>query len=44
MVSFLQTLPTLSAEQYRQIVSEAPPDEDMDIKMDAKSPSGHSGL
>ncbi len=45
MVSFLQTLPTLSAEQYRKIVAEAPPDEDMDMEMemDAKSPPGHSG-
>ena len=43
MVSFLQTLPTLSAEQYRKIVAEAPPDEDMDMKMDGESPTGHSG-
>jgi mono/diheme cytochrome c family protein len=43
MVSFLQTLPNLNAEQYRKIVAEAPPDEDMDMQMEMKPPTGRPG-
>jgi mono/diheme cytochrome c family protein len=31
MVAFLETLPDLSAAQYKQIVAQAPPDDDMDM-------------
>jgi mono/diheme cytochrome c family protein len=34
MVAFLRILPTLTAEQYKQTVAEAPSDDDMDMKMD----------
>lgn len=34
LVAFLQILPTLTAEQYKKTVAEAPPDVDMDMKMD----------
>ena len=29
MVAFLQKMPDMSAEQYKEIVAKAPPDEDM---------------
>ena len=32
MVAFLQKLPGLTPQQYRQIVARAPPDEDMDMR------------
>lgn len=34
MVAFLQKLPGLSPEAYKEIVAKAPPDEDMDMDMD----------
>lgn len=46
MVAFLQQLPDLSAQQYRDIVARAPPDDDMDGdahgKAEAASPAGTS--
>ena len=33
MVAFLQELPDMTPEQYKGIVSRAPPDEDMDMEM-----------
>ena len=35
MVAFLQKLPGMTPEQYKQIVAQAPPDEDMDMDMGA---------
>lgn len=35
IVSFLQKLPSLTAEQYRQIVAQAPPDDDMNMDGEA---------
>ena len=39
MVAFLQILPTLTAAQYKLTVAEAPPDDDMDMKMDDNAAS-----
>ena len=41
MVAFLQTLPKLSPEQYRDMVSRAPPDEDMDMAPTPGKPPHH---
>ena len=38
MVAFLQQLPDLSAQQYRDIVARAPPDDDMDMDGPAAEP------
>lgn len=44
MVSFLRLLPTLTAEQYKKMVAEAPRDDDLNMKMDHKAaPSGQPG-
>ena len=40
MVAFLQKLPDLTPQQYKDIVAKAPPDEDM--KMDMKTGEGHA--
>ncbi|MDR3392967.1 MAG: cytochrome c [Sulfuriferula sp.] len=47
MVAFLQKLPGMTAEQYKDIVAKAPPDEDMapmdNASMPARSSHTHSG-
>ncbi|HET6906957.1 MAG TPA: c-type cytochrome [Rhodanobacteraceae bacterium] len=40
MVAFLEKLPGMTPQQYKEIVAKAPPDEDMD--MDMGSDAGHS--
>jgi mono/diheme cytochrome c family protein len=39
MVAFLQKLPTLSPQQYKEIVAKAPPDDDMDMDEDKAAPA-----
>lgn len=41
IVAFLQQLPNLNAEQYKQIVAQAPPDEEMDMGSDSAHPMSH---
>lgn len=41
MVAFLQKLPGMTPQQYKDIVAKAPPDEDMDMGEDGQS-GGHS--
>ena len=40
MVAFLQKLPDMTPQQYREIVAKAPPDEDMDARTQPKAGSG----
>ncbi len=40
MVAFLQKLPELSPQQYKEIVAKAPPDDDMDMGADQGSDHG----
>jgi mono/diheme cytochrome c family protein len=44
MVAFLQKMPEMTPEQYKEIVAKAPPDEDMDSMGNAAkpTPNGHS--
>ncbi|MFK2902513.1 cytochrome c [Dyella ginsengisoli] len=39
MVAFLQKLPGMSAQEYKDIVARAPPDEDMDMGAEAAAPA-----
>ncbi|MGV8998596.1 MAG: c-type cytochrome [Parvibaculaceae bacterium] len=41
MVAFLQKLPTMSSEKYKEIVALAPPDDDMDMGHGDVSDSSH---
>jgi hypothetical protein len=41
MVAFLQKLPDMTPAQYKEIVSRAPPDEDMDMDMDMGEENGN---
>jgi mono/diheme cytochrome c family protein len=44
MVAFLQKMPEMTPEQYKEIVAKAPPDEDMDSMGNAAkpTPNGHA--
>jgi ketosteroid isomerase-like protein/mono/diheme cytochrome c family protein len=42
MVAFLQKLPGMTPQQYKDIVARAPPDEDMDMDMGGDEGGGHS--
>jgi hypothetical protein len=41
IVAFLQKLPDLNVAQYKQIIAEAPPDEDMDMSTESDHPMAH---
>jgi mono/diheme cytochrome c family protein len=43
IVAFVNKLPTLNPEQYKVIVSKAPPDEEMEGTKKGKKPSHHDG-
>lgn len=42
MVAFLQKLPNMTPQQYKEIVAKAPPDEDMDMDMSDSHEEAHS--
>lgn len=43
MVAFLQRLPSLSPQQYKEIVAKAPPDDDMDMDGAPEHAQDHAG-